>query len=119
MGIEFLSTDDDPEPREEPESGWKKSCTIADHRWGLDIEEGKVILKCLDPHPEEFVNEIDPYHGLPVCLDPYWVSEDLGGEIKEVHVEHVDDSTPSTPEGPAEYGYYIVIKDKEDAISGS
>lgn len=112
MGIKFIRDDlyDLPE-RPEPEGGWKKPCTIADHKWAIGIEEGRVDLVCLDPHPEEFVNETDPQRGLPVCIDPYWVSEDLGSPaLIPVSVEHIDDSTSAGPWGEAEYGYYIEIK---------
>jgi hypothetical protein len=101
---------DVPEPVE-PEGGWKKACTVADHKWALEIEEGRAQMVCLDPHPESFAAEVDPVRGSPVCLMPYWESDDIG-TVNPIPVkfEHVDDSTPSTPNGPAEYGFYMTIE---------
>jgi hypothetical protein len=95
-----------------PEGGWKKACTVADHKWALEIEEGRVQLVCLDPHPVEFAAEVEPSRGSPVCLDPYWEPEDVGTTTPiPVKFEHVDDNTPSTPAGPAEYSFYMTIEE--------
>lgn len=98
------------EPRKEPKGGWKEICIIADHKWSLEVEGGSASLRCLDPHPEEFSNQVNPVYGPPVCLSQYWESDDLHCEGIPVQVRHVDDSTPSTPMGPAEYGFWIEIK---------
>lgn len=108
---------DRPEPVE-PEGGWKKACQVEDHRWTLSVEEGRAELVCLDPHPQQFAEEVDPQRGMPVCLDPYWEPEDLFAEVA-VQVRHVDDSSPSTPAGPAEYGFYLEIKPEASASEGT
>jgi hypothetical protein len=101
---------DAPEPVE-PKGGWKKACVVADHKWALEVEEGRVQLVCQDPHPPEFAQQVDPARGAPCCLEPYWESDDVGTGSDPIPVkfEHVDDSTPSTPAGPAEYGFYMVV----------
>lgn len=109
--IEVNWLDEEIPERKEPEGGWKTPCIIADHKWALEIEEGKVELVCLDPHPESFAEECNDGGGLPVCLFPYWEREDLiTVNAIPAKVTHVDDSTPSTPNGPAEYGFYIEIE---------
>lgn len=94
----------------EPADGWKEPCQLADHKWTLVIEDGQVRLECVDPHPESFINEIRPDRRYPACLDHYWQAEDLYCDGIPVKVTHIDDSTPSTPNGPAEYGFYITVE---------
>jgi hypothetical protein len=117
MGIKVFELDDvyDMPERRKPDGGWKKPCNVADHKWGLFIEEGQAILECLDPHPESFAAECDPQCGIPVCADQYWLREDVHmNRHIPVAVEHIDDSTPSTPNGPAEYSFYIQISPLPD-----
>jgi hypothetical protein len=98
------------EQMKEPEGGWTKPCVIADHEWELDIEEGMASLVPTNPHTEEEVARMDPSLGSGICAYPYWEREDLFVEGRiPVKVEHVDDSSPSTPAGPAEYGFYVKV----------
>jgi hypothetical protein len=71
----------------------------------LEIEDGNVHLACKDScDPALF----DPSAPTPVCLVG-WLAEDLIAEVP-VTVTYVDDSTPSTPAGPAEFGFYLEIQ---------
>lgn len=108
----FERMDEDfPPERKEPADGWKQPCRLADHKWALEVEEGRASLVCLDPHPESFMEECDPQRGAPVCIDHYWERDDLtlDGQIP-VAVEHIDDNMPSGPWGPAEYAFWIELK---------
>jgi hypothetical protein len=49
-------------------------------------------------------------HASPVCFAGI-DSEEIYAEIP-VTVTYVDDSTPSTPYGPAEYGHYLEVEAK-------
>lgn len=85
----------------------EKSCSVADHKWELEIEDGTVSLIATDPCPEEKAAKMD----WPVCRQQYWDREDIYmAKNVPVKVRHVDDSTPSTPSGPAEYGFYLEIE---------
>lgn len=110
--------DNEPPPfPKKPEGGWNKACGLDDHKWDLVVEDGKASLNCRDPHSEEFCGLVDPNGPPPVCGYPYWVQEDIYIESIPVKVKHVDDSTPSTPAGPAEYGFYLEIEVDADALS--
>jgi hypothetical protein len=98
-----------------PPGGWRKpTCTFESHRWELEVEGGRADLTCTDPcdsRPDEHVRSaplFDPAEPPPVCLFP-WEPEDIVMDIP-VTVTYVDDSTPSTPAGPAEYGYYLEVR---------
>lgn len=118
-GIEIVDWDEPLPERKEPEGGWKKACTVVDHKWALEVEGGKVSLVCLDPHPETFMDEVDPEYGAPVCLDQYWERDDLNTpRAIPVKVKHIQDNTPSTPNGPAEYGFWIEIEALDTPTGG-
>lgn len=103
-----------PEP-EEPEGGWiQPTCTWESHKWALEIEDGSFHIKCLDPCD---MTKIDPNATIPVCEwgMNYCEPTDFGtpwDAPMPIRLEFVDDSTPSTPMGPAEYGYYILVHDE-------
>jgi hypothetical protein len=99
----------DPLPElQPPEGGWREiTCTWESHTWHLWLEDGKFSIQCADPCD---LNQFDPAAGkMPLChweFDP----EDCGTpEPIPVRLTYVDDSTPSTPMGPAEYGFYIEV----------
>lgn len=103
-----IEVDPLPEPRV-PEGGWRHvTCTWESHKWHLWLEDGKFSIQCADPCD---LNQIDPASGkgLPVCHWEFY-PEDCGTpEPIPVKLTYVDDSTPSTPAGPAEYGFYIEV----------
>jgi hypothetical protein len=105
MGLALDKSEPPPTPIPPP-GGWRKpTCTFASHSWELEVEGGRANLTCKDPcDPALF----DPARLEPLCLFP-WEPEDLVMDIP-VTVTHVDDSTPSTPAGPAEYGFYLEIR---------
>lgn len=90
-----------------PPGGWRQiTCSFESHRWVLHVEGGRASISCADScDPTWF----DPAGRTPACLCD-WQPEDFFGEDIPVALEYVDDSTPSTPAGPAEYGYYIVVR---------
>jgi hypothetical protein len=94
-------------PAEPPEGGWRRPCDFGDHRWSVQIEEGQATLICEDPcTPEGF----DPNGRTPTCHCD-WPSEDVSfAERIPVTVRFINDSTPSTVDGPAEYGYWLEIE---------
>lgn len=107
---EFIEIDGGWPEVPEPEGGWQKSCVIADHEWELEIEEGAVILHAINPCSAEQIEAMGP-DGWPVCRDRYWEREDIVMYKRvPVKVRHVDDSIPSTPNGPAEYGFYLELE---------
>ena len=94
-----------PEPTPPP-GGWRPiTCTFASHNWTLEVEDGRASIMCADPCD---VNLFDPSsRSTPVCLCD-WQPEDFSTpDGIPVALTYVDDSTPSTPAGPAEYGFYI------------
>lgn len=96
-----------PPDREPPAEGWHKPCDFADHRWVLDVEDGRACVRCADPCDP---NVYDLAGRTPTCLCD-WQPEDFHTpEPLPVVLTYVDDSTPSTPAGPAEYGYYIEVR---------
>jgi len=103
--IDPFAPQPDPEP---PEGGWHvPTCTFESHHWTLEIEYGRVSISCADPCDESLFNPARPG---PMCLHD-WQPEDYSTpEPIPVKLTYVDDSTPSTPAGPAEYGYYIEIR---------
>ncbi len=92
-----------------PPGGWvKPTCTFESHKWALEIEDGHAHIHCCDPcDPSAF----DPSAGQATCASDLWNQEDFHtpGAIP-VRLTYVDDSTPSTPAGPAEYGFYIEVR---------
>lgn len=96
----------EPTPEAVPSpGGWRKpNCTFESHRWELEIDHGIARLACTDPCDPSPFDPAEP----PVCLHP-WDAEDLAMDIP-VTVTYVDDSTPSTAAGPAEYGYYLEVR---------
>lgn len=95
----------DPQP---PLEGWHEPCDFEDHQWGLTVEEGRASLWCLDPCDADVY---DPAGSQPACLQ-WWENDDLcTPEPIPVRPVFVDDSTPSGPWGPAEYGYWIDLKE--------
>lgn len=99
------------EPPKPPREGWKPACRVSDHEWELSIEEGEVTLHCKNPHTDEEAEQMDPDQGIPVCKESYWDRMDIFMPKRvPVKVRHVDDSTPDTPNGPAEYGFYLELE---------
>lgn len=93
---------------EPPEGGWRSvTCSFESHGWALEIDNGSATVQCVDPcDPDLF----DPAGKTPVCLCG-WEPEDFHTpEPIPVKVTYVDDSTPPTPAGPAEYGYYLEVR---------
>lgn len=93
-----------------------KPCKIEDHNWEMSIEEGRVSIFCVDPHSNierramnEWGNRLG---GLGACEPMVFQSEDYYVDGFPIDLEYVDDSTPSTPMSPAEYGYYILVHPK-------
>lgn len=97
-------------PIEPPVEGWHEPCTVQSHKWAIELDEGIARLVCADRCPDP--NVYDPAGITPACLmSDYWVREDLQTEGSiPVEITLVDDSTPSTPDGPAEYGFWIDVK---------
>jgi hypothetical protein len=96
-----------PEPTPPP-GGWlKPTCSFASHSWTLEIDEGRAYIQCADPcDPALF----DPAAGnTPVCLVEWQPEDHCTPDPIPVRLVFVDDSTPSTPAGPAEWGYYIEV----------
>lgn len=96
-----------PEP-DPPEGGWHvPTCSFDTHCWTLEIEDGHVSISCVDPCDGDLFN---PSGSPPMCLHD-WQPEDYSTpEPIPVKLTFVNDSTPSTPAGPAEYGYYIEVR---------
>lgn len=117
MNVEW-QVDADWEPPQPPEGGWKEpkpGCSWETHRWALSIEDGRASIQCSDPCEGPF----DPEKPIPAC-SPHLdmpMAEDIYIEDLPVRVHYVDDSTPSTPVGPAEYGYYFEIEVDVDALA--
>ena len=103
---------DGREPKE-PEGGWKPACKIKDHTWVAEVEEGILSIRPSDRHTDEQIAEMDPRGPSPACVH-WWEREDLVMSEFPVKVKVVDDSTPSTPAGPAEYGYWIEVEVDKD-----
>lgn len=95
-----------PPRRTPPPEGWHPiTCTWESHQWTLDVEDGRAFVACADPCEPLH----DPAGPIPVCLCE-WQPEDLfTPDSIPVRLVYVDDSTPSTPAGPAEYGFYIEV----------
>jgi hypothetical protein len=95
---------------EAPDGGWKKPCNFSDHQWGIEIEEGRVRLICLDPCDlNKDYDQYDPGGPLPTCA-VWWEAEDLVTQAPiPVRLNFVDDSSPAGPWGEAEYGFYIEV----------
>jgi hypothetical protein len=108
LPLDWDLTDPPPE-RQPPPGGWQPiTCTFESHTWHLDVESGHATITCADPCDPDV---LDLSSGnLPACLCD-WQPEDFGtAEPIPVRLTYVDDSTPSTPMGPAEYGYYIEVR---------
>jgi hypothetical protein len=104
-----IETPPDPTP---PEGGWvKPSCTFESHHWEMEVDDGRASISCTDPcNPYIF----DPREPTPICLHD-WEPEDFHTpDPIPVALTFVDDSTPSTPAGSAEYGYYIEVRTGAD-----
>lgn len=103
-----LDLSEPPPDREPPAGGWvTPTCTFESHKWTLEIEEGRASIHCCDPcDPSTF----HPAAGDATCEYP-WEPEDLTTpDPIPVLPTYVDDSTPCTPAGPAEYGFYIEVR---------
>lgn len=106
----------DPQP---PEGGWRiPDCTFASHHWMLTVEDGHASVACVDPcddayHPRLF----DPALPTPVCMHEWDPSDFFTPDGIPVALTYVDDSTPSTPAGPAEYSYYIEVTTLKDTAT--
>lgn len=99
----------DPTP---PPGGWAKPCGFEDHAWVLEVDEGRATIHAADPCD---LSRFDPSGPTPTC-EILWEPEDLGTVAPiPVNVTLVNDSTPSTPAGPAEYSFYIELRPPADS----
>lgn len=100
---------DNYKPPVEPEGGWTPvTCSFESHKWAVEIDMGRATLICLDPCPSEPYT-FDPSGPTPTCLCP-WEGDDLSTpEPLPVRLRFVDDSTPDSWLGPAEYGFWIDV----------
>lgn len=105
----FIPLPDDYEEIVMPEGGWTPvTCSFESHKWQLEVEEGRARIICVDPCPSEPYT-FDPCGPTPTCLCD-WMPEDFSTpEALPVRLRFVDDSSPSTPMGPAEYGFWIDV----------
>ncbi len=103
-----LDTSEPPPEPMAPEGGWHKpDCTFESHSWVLEVEDGRFQVICADPCDAAL---FDPSEPTPRCLHD-WEPEDFHTpEPLPVQLVYVDDSTPSTPAGPAEYDFYIEVR---------
>lgn len=86
------------------------ACKVGDHRWKIEFDAGTINVYALDPCDRIKRESMIRNHGYPACSEKDgWVRDGLSGEI-EIKLTYVDDSTASTPAGPAEYGYYIEVE---------
>lgn len=94
---------------EMPEGGWTPvTCSFESHKWQMEIEEGRVRITCVDPCSSEPYTYA-PDGPIPTCLAP-WESDDFNTpEALPVRLRFVDDSTPDSWLGPAEYGFWIDV----------
>lgn len=106
MTLKWEEVDPLPEPVPPP-GGWRPiTCTWESHHWTLEVEDGRASIMCADPCEPLH----DPAGPIPVCLCD-WQPEDYHTpEPIPVALTFVDDSTPSTPAGPAEFGFYIEVR---------
>jgi hypothetical protein len=88
-------------------------CTLDDHTFVIELDGGSFSVRAKDPHSavecEAMVRwaEANGRYPMPMCdVHDDYIQNGLAGEI-EVKLTHIDDSTPSTPSSPAEYGYWI------------
>jgi hypothetical protein len=107
--LDLLWQETDPLPeRKPPAGGWRKPCLIEAHRWGIELEDGRASVVCLDPcDPDLFDSGAQ---GTPACLHEWYAEDFCTVEPIPVAATYVDDSTPSTPAGPAEYGFYVELR---------
>ncbi len=100
-----------PPDREPPEGGWQPHCKVQDHLWKVEFDgPGGVSLVCVDPCSEEKLASYEPNGVIPGC--DLCDLEELGGETEPFKLRWHDDSVPSTPAGPAEYGgWFEVVND--------
>lgn len=103
--IEIMDWEDDPTP---PQGGWREpDCSFEGHKWTLEIEQGHIYISCVDPCDPKLFN---PNGRTPICIVP-WESEDyITPEPIPVKLTYVDESTPSSPAGPVEYGFCIEVR---------
>lgn len=96
-----------PEPVE-PDGGWQEAtCSFESHKWALEVEDGHTGVRCLDPCDPAMFRPSGP---TPTCLVDWPIEDFFSGEPLPVALTYVEDSTPSTPAGPGEYGYYIEVR---------
>lgn len=100
MNLLFEEVEPVPE-RTEPEGGWQPACKVQDHLWKIECDAGHLGLVCVDPCSEEKLDTYDLAGMTPGCLLD---AEMVGGETPPFKLKYIDDSTPSGPWGPAEYG---------------
>jgi hypothetical protein len=91
-----------------PPEGWHPiTCDFTTHKWTLEVEDGKAHIACADPcDPAWF----EPGGRTPCCLCDWQPDDFHTPHPIPVTLTYVDDSTPSTPAGPAEYGFYIEVR---------
>lgn len=94
----------DPVP---PPGGWTlATCRVETHRWHLDLDDGSFHITCMDPCEGHF----DPSAPQPVCRHDFEPHDFTTPDPLAITLTYVDDSTASTPAGPAEYGFYIEVR---------
>lgn len=93
--------------RTPPEGGWHEpTCTFDSHNWTLEVEDGRVNIRCMDPCDPDLFSMVDR---IPTCLCDWQQEDYVTAEPIPIKLHYVDDSTPSTVDGPAEWGYWIEI----------
>jgi len=99
----------------EPEGGWKEAtCDWNTHRWGIELDHGNVVVKCLDPCD---ISQFDPAKPWPCCASDVFYAEDCYTVNPiEVKLNFVDDSTSDSWLGPAEYSFYIEVYNTTDEV---
>lgn len=104
----FVEFDLDIPDLVEPPEGWHEiTCSFDSHKWGVELEEGNYRVVCLDPCDMEKFNPAGS--GIPACHWEIYPEDFHTPAPIPVKLNYVDDSTPSTPMGPAEYGFYVEV----------
>lgn len=98
----------EPEP---PEGGWKEvTCSYESHKWQIELDGGHFYVQCVDPCPDP--EHYDSSKGLPACIahQHYGESADFcTPDPLPIRLKFIDESTPDSWMGPAEYGFYIEV----------
>lgn len=130
MGLKDLNLDpfEPPPPDTLPDGRWQfydddgsvivaqpielmKPCRFEDHLWILEFEENRVSVRPKDRHSaieREAMRRASYTEGICSCYAE--VTDNMLYGTMTVKIQYHDDSSPSGPWGPAEYGYYLTIE---------